>query len=238
MGLSLSANIADEMVKALISNSNSVAQTCAVNSTQIQSQTISGVNGGTFVNNWSQYTVLSSNCNQQATFQNSVNQTMQQQAQQLAKSIAQQFQLSSSAAFNLTKLSSDLAIQVSNSYIQNCYQTNTQEQLQLVTGTTGASVYNNWQQYNQQASDCALKDAAVNNTVQEIQQTVQQTATATVENTTAIILGLILAIFSVIGIIYLMSIYYKNKKPEQSTQAVDTEIATLIAAQKLSAQPT
>src|SRR4029077_9598218 len=111
MGLSLSANIADEMVKALVSNNNAANQSCRVESSQLQAQSISGVSGGTFVNDWSQYTVLTSNCNQNVTFQNSINQQMIQQAQQLAKSISQQFQLSSSAAINLTKLSSDLAIQ-------------------------------------------------------------------------------------------------------------------------------
>ena len=241
MGLSLSANIADEMVKAMIADNNSAKENCSISTSQLQQQYINGINGATFVNNWSQYSVAGASCLQSDTFQNSVSQSTLQKAEQLAESIAQQFQLSTSAAINLTKLATDLAVTVSNSFTQNCYANTDQTQLQFINntgpnGTTGGFVYNNWNQYSQLALDCIQQDQAVNVIQQQIQQAVQQSATATVESSLAVILGIIFAIFAVIGIIYFASLYYKKPEQPQSTSDIDTEIASLITAQKLASK--
>jgi len=246
MGAALSVNIANEMVNAMVSDNNSAKDNCSIDTSQIQSQNINGLNGGTFINNWNEYAITDAQCVQSDNFSNSVSQSTLLKAEQLAKSISQQFQLSSSAAFNLTNLAANLAVTVSNSFTQDCYANTTQQQLQTVNNTngggttggiTGGFVYNNWNEYSQSALDCISKDQAVNNIQQQIQLAVQQSASATVENTLAQILGIIFAIFAVIGIIYFISMYYKKPQQQQSSSDIDTEIASLITAEKLSTPP-
>jgi hypothetical protein len=239
MGTALSVNIANEMVNAMVSDNNSIVQSCSQDVTQIQEQIFKNVSKvGPIYNNWNQYSMVKSNCIQQSSIQNQISQKTVQSAEQIAKSIAQQFQLSSSAAVNLTNLSASLAVAVSNSFNQTCNTNVTQSQFQLIDGVDQiVGVYNNWNQYNQLAADCVQKDQAVNTIQQQIQQQIQQSATATVENSLAVILGMIFAIFAVIGIIYFISMYYKRPQQTQQSQSdIDTEIASLITAQKLSSK--
>ena len=200
-----SENIANETVQALINVSNSASQSCQISADQIQSINISGNTGGTFNVNqdWTQYLVLQSTCSQNVTFQNDISQLMAQEADQIAKTISQQFQLGSAASKNVSNQTANLSIQVSNAFVQNCTGYESQIQVATLTNNTNTDVnlYQNWEQYNASTFECVMNDRAVNNTTQQLQQTVNQQAETTVQNFFAVIFGAIFGIFAIIGII-------------------------------------
>lgn len=209
---STSENVSNETVQGLINVANSAAQSCQVSATQIQSANISGNTGGNInvTENWKQFLILNSECIQSVTFQNNISQLMEQEADQLAKSIAQQFQLASAEAKNVANATADLSIQVSNAFTQNCTGYESQIQTFKLTNNTDvtANVYQNWEQYNSSTFKCVMRDQAVNNTTQRMQQDIGQQAEATVQNFFAVILGMIFAIFALIGIIVFALIFF------------------------------
>lgn len=211
MGASAS-NIADETAKALISISNSAAQNCKVSVDQLQS---ARVQGGTDDNvnldlNWAQYIVLDQSCLQQDKFQNTSNQQITQEAQQVAKAIAQQFSLSGATSSNVVKIVAEMSVAISNAFRQSCTSFEDQTQAIIIEGgvQNNINIYANWQQYNNTVQACVQKDQAVSNAQQRLQQTVSQEASATVENWLAGIIGAIAAVFAGIGIIFFAFLYF------------------------------
>jgi hypothetical protein len=212
MGGVYTTNISNEIVQALTSVSNSASQSCVLSSEQVQLTNLNNLHHVdiNIFENFNQYLVLNSACIQNVTLQNNLSQIMSQEAQQIAKSVAQQFQFGTTVAKNVSNQTADLAVQVSNSFVQNCagYSAQIQEfNLTNSTMVTG-NVYLNWEQYNASTFQCVTQDEAVNNTMQQINQTTNQQASATVENFLATIIGSIVAIFAVIFIIIFAFIYF------------------------------
>lgn len=201
MGNAIATNISNEIIQSMVNSSNSALQNCQVDDSQIQTEEINGVTGGTFYNDWSQKFVLRTDCSSDDKFQNTVSTSIQQKAQQLAKSISQQFELSSAESANISNELANLSVQVSNSFIQNCYTSGIQLQVVVVQDATNVVVNNNLSQYNETVANCVSKDQAVNSTIENIQQAVSQTATSTVESFLSGLIGVIIAIFALIGII-------------------------------------
>lgn len=209
---STAENIATETIQALVNVSNFASQSCVISADQIQSANISGNTGGNFNirENWSQFLVLDSKCIQSVTFQNNISQLMSQEAEQIAKAISQQFQLSSANAKNVVNETANLSIQISNSFVQNCAGYESQIQSVNLTDNTdvNANVYQNWEQYNASQFQCVMQDQAVNNTTQRIQQSVDQQAEATIQNFFAVLFGIIFGIFAIIGLIIFGLIFF------------------------------
>lgn len=212
MGGVYTTNIANETVQALINVSNNASQSCVLSADQVQLTNFTNlhnVNLNIF-ENFNQYLVLKSNCIQNVTLQNNLSQIMAQEADQIAKSIAQQFQFGTTVAKNVSTQTANLAIQVSNSFVQNCAGYSAQFQEFNLTNSTNVTgnVYLNWEQYNASTFQCVMQDQAVTNASQQLQQTTNQEAQSTVENFLATILGTIFAIFAVIFIIIFAFIYF------------------------------
>ena len=238
-------NIATESVQALVNVSNNASQGCVVSADQVISVNISGNTGGTLNlnENFRQFLILNSSCLQSVTFQNNISQIMSQEADQIAKAISQQFELSSAKAKNVVNETANLAIQVSNSFVQNCAGFESQIAVFNLTNNTNlnANVYQNWEQYNASQFQCVMQDQAVNTTMQQVQQTVNQEAEATVQNFFAVLFGMIFAIFAAIGIIIFGLIFFgffeRSSTPAAPPQQiitnagppVDPEIAAIIA---------
>src|SRR3972149_11022757 len=169
-------NIANETVQGLISVANSAAQGCQVSADEIQSTNISGLTGTSFTidENWSQYLILNTDCIQSVSVQNNIQQLMAQEAQQLAQSISQQFQLASAASKNVVNATADLSTQVSNSFNQQCSGYESQIQTFTLSDSTNVTgtIYLNWEQYNASTFSCVMQDEAVNNTTQQLDQDV------------------------------------------------------------------
>jgi hypothetical protein len=237
------SNIADETVQALINVSNSASQSCVVSADQIQSANISGNTGGNYniYEDWSQYLILNSSCIQNVTFQNNISQVINQEASQIAKTIAQQFQLSSANSKNVVNETANLSTQVSNAFAQKCLGYESQIQSFNLTNNTdvNANVYQNFEQYNASTFKCVMQDQAVNNTTQQLQQSFSQQATSTIENFFAVILGIVFAIFAVIGIIVFGLLFFRGSSSSPTTivqQAqpspnIDSELINLLSIQ-------
>lgn len=206
------SNISEETAKALVQISNTATQSCMVSDSEIQQITINGITGSNLniVANLEQSLVLNSDCLQSDTVQNSVQQAMAQKANQLAKAIAQQYELSAAEADNLAQEIAQMSTQISNSFRQNC--SNFGAQVQSFTLENGsqldATIYLNFDQYNASVTQCVSQDAAVNNSFQSIAQTTQQTASATVQNFLAGILAAIFGILAIIGLVFFSFILF------------------------------
>jgi hypothetical protein len=209
----VASNIANETVQAMLSVTNDAISTCMVDTSQFQGANVTKNKDSTIdLNlNWSQVAVLKANCTQDVQVQNKVNQAILQEAEQISKSIAQQFQLSASEAKNVVNTTTNLAIRVSNSFIQTCSAGATQVQNLNINENTHVSVnvFANWSQYNQSVVNCVMKDKAVTDATQAVQQTVDQKSTATVENFFATVFGAVFAIFAVIGIIIFSFLFFR-----------------------------
>ncbi len=219
-----SENIANESVKGLISITNTASQTCKVAASQIQSINITGNVGGKIVsiNNWDQFLGLNNSCLQSNDFRNNITQSVQQMAEQLARSISQQFQLGSTESKNVVNATAELAITVSNSFIQGCSLSGSQIMNATISGNRNVdiTISNSWQQYNQSVLDCVQQNQAVNNASQQLQQIVNQTAESTVQNFFAILLGIIFAIFALIGLIIFAWIFFRSGSSSTTTTPV------------------
>lgn len=208
----VSSNISSEIVKSLVQVTNTAAQGCVFQADQVQNVTISGASGGTFIINedWQQNLNLNSECLQSVNFQTSTKQAIQEEIKQLAKSIAQQFGLSAAESYNLAREVAQISTQVTNSYLQNCVNSEAQIQnFELVNATNVTGyVYQNWDQYNTSTISCIMQDQAVTDTSQQISLTTEQTAEATVQNFLAGILAAIFGILAVIGLIFFGLVFF------------------------------
>lgn len=227
----ISSNVAESVAKQLISVTNSTLSTCKMTSQQQQSAVItvgSGSNfSGTF--NWNQQIGLRQDCVSNATTANQISQDMAQKVDQVAKAVAQQFQLSAAVSSNVTRLTSEMATAISNSFTNECSNFGTQQQALVISTSdnTRSSVFANWNQVYDSTLNCVQKSAAVNSAQQKLQTAISQEASATVENFLAGIIAAVAAVFAFIGIIFFVIIFMSRSS--SSTVTVEAPPAAPVA---------
>jgi hypothetical protein len=173
MGASASAQV-DTMIQDSVSMINNSVQTCSPStqsgsSLNIIQNSSCGENDVSIdgLNFSSIDTVITNNCVQTASSDNSVNQDIQNTINNTASSLSQMLQLSGSEASAITNLSENLATSIQNTYQQNCNPTSvTSQGVNIVQNNTGESGYGclNWNgdAYSINTGDCSICPTGLN----------------------------------------------------------------------------
>ena len=193
MGNTLAQNIVNDSVNVLVQVVNQTTQNCEIQG--IQSQVIQvcgnvGTGSGSTLNAGGTQTEVfnvSIACAQDAQFQNTISQSLQEQVTQLAKSISQSldFNPGSTESNNVLNLTTNLATVIQNTYVQNCIANPVQQQGYGVCNNTnfGNIIVSPTQgEFFTGTLNCVQTSAAVNNVKQTFIQQISQTAEATVES--------------------------------------------------------
>ena len=223
-GGAVAENVANVSASSFISVINSASQSCVVSANNIQNATISG-NSGTTINvtlDWKQSLHVDATCYQAVVFNTDVQQTLSQQATQLAKAIAQQFQIGDADSRNVMNATAALGDAIGNSFSQKCATYGSQIQSVSINGNTNSNIIlaANWDQQSNIVQNCVQNDSAVTAAKNQLTQAISQSASSTVENWLAGIFGAIAMVIMGGGLVIFMIfiIMSMGKKKEEGKE--------------------
>jgi cobalamin biosynthesis Mg chelatase CobN len=218
----VSSNYGEAIARSLLNVANEHAQKCSVAVTQEQTTEFRNITGSDidYQCNGTQRAVVTTECLQRADTQNDISNAVAQQAKQLADTVTQQFQLTVSVSSNVSKLISEMATAVTNSYSQDCAVQSSQSQRILADNIVDSRlrITCNYDQYADITTNCVMQNRSVNNIAQQINQELDQSAKATTTNWLAGIIGAVaiaLALIAIIvfAIMFMRSVPHNNPSP-------------------------
>lgn len=188
MGGQSSKNEIDSFISSVINVVTSSSQQCATFGNQIQGIVIKGVVGNINISNldWSQWASVNVKCAQQTAVDNKAEQKITELIQQTAKTISQalDFNPGSADAKNITRLTTQLATSIVNTFKQTCATQFNQKQYIKISDAKGNINLNmfNWQQGIDDVTQCIQNSKAVNSAKNTLSQKTTQTASSIRKN--------------------------------------------------------
>lgn len=208
MGTAVSTNVSSQLISASTDIVTNTYQNCQMTSSQVQQIAVQGCSNVTIDNNYfNQFYAVRGDCVQQISTSSATTANLQQQAQQLATALTQQFGLGIADATNVSNNSIQLINDINNSYVQNCATTiSSGQQIKCIDSNNVEINGNTFSQTLNDTKTCMQQAVTDNQADLAIKQTISQTAKAKEANFLAGILGGI-GILLVLGIIILMVFY-------------------------------
>lgn len=209
MGQNLSKNTVDETVNLMTQIANSATTSCVYTVNEDQTLNISATNGSTVTTgniDFTQYANVDSMCLGMTETQNKVSETVQNEINQIAKSITQAIDLNpgSNESNDTTKVLENLGTAVTNAFNTTCNNNFNQTETATLSASDGSTITVGVVDYSQAYSEvqkCVLSDSAVTNASQIVQNTISQKATSEVESIFGPLLFLLLIVALVVIVI-------------------------------------
>jgi hypothetical protein len=208
MGNSLAVNTASEATDLMVSAATDNILNCKTAIDQIQGITVIAQNGSS-INigdiDWSQVVAYNQSCYQNATATNTISTSIQQEAQQIAKAIQQQWAVFTAAeAVNMSDLVIKLSEQVCTEYTTKCAAEVIQTQTATFYASGGSEIATgilNWDQTVNGISKCVQQTSTVTNAQNNLSNNITQQATAEIQN---FLMPLIIAAVIILVVVILL----------------------------------
>lgn len=205
-GKTLSTNSVNQSVDVFTNIINEAYQQCTGSNVQSQIVSISG-NVGSVINvnnvSFTQSAQTYSMCEQTGSFLTDIQQNISQNSDQVAKAIQSGFSIlpGTSEADNIANLTTQIATEISNTYVNDCTFSTNQTQLLNIANNVNSNVNVDNVTFNQSmevVNTCISQNSTVTNLSQQIAQAVDQSA----KSKSIGILGIIAAVL-VLGMIFI-----------------------------------
>lgn len=225
MGGAFSSNTIKDGVDVIANVLVESTQTCQTTNNQEIDVNITATNGGTVrVEKLTIGQLVSTNiaCTQTNDVQSSIDNSLDQVISQVASATAQAFSIPGNSAFarNNTKLWTQIATTIKESFNQTCNQHLVQKETVNFTANDG-TIITGPLDFNQNVDSmitCIQNNSSVTDIKNQIQQNLSQSATSKIES----ILGPILAVLIVFGIIIAVVIFLPGTKTTTSSGSETT----------------
>lgn len=218
----MGANVSQEVstqINSIFNVVNNTTETCVQRGTQTQNLSIQcpACPGGTNVTvsniTFNESAVYNTSCSAAVSNNTQIQQDIQNQVDQTAKAIAQQFQLSQADASQVTKILTQISNNITNATVVNCVQSVAQNQgLEIFcpeNPNAGNGVCNitvtgiSYDERFTPINNCLLQQSNSTGLVQQITNIAQQSATAEVESLLGPLLAIIIVIALIVGVVVL-----------------------------------
>lgn len=205
-GKTLSTNTVDQSIDVFTDIVNEAYQQCTGSNVQSQVISVSGnvgssinINNVSFTQSAETYTM----CEQTGSFLADIQQNISQNTDQVAQAIQAKFSIlpNTTEANNIVNLTTQIATEISNTYVNDCTFSTSQAQLIDASNNVNSNINLNNVTFNQSmqiVNECISQNSSVSDLSQQLSQAVRQKA----KSETIGILGIIAAVL-IIGMIFI-----------------------------------
>ena len=218
IGLINANNTVNDITFGTINNftysTNNATQACVIPSNSIFEAVI-GKGSFTTQENWNKFLIIDRECLQEQDTRTNVLRNTNNISRPIANSTIVQWKLPSTVAKNVTTIDSNLGVQSGNTFNKTCNNSGARVQLFRTNQNKYilCNVYNNWEQYNFEATTCLNSDVNINATLNDLHDEVNDSAVTTVRNYYLVMFGIVFFVVAAIATIIFLVLYLnKNKK--------------------------
>lgn len=236
MGQTVTKNTVDANISAIASVIEDAVQNCSQRVDNevfntIQAQDI--VVGGNLVLDNENTLIVKQQCLQSEKAVGDLDNTLQASASQLAASLSQQLELSSSKAKNVIDINAQIASEIKNRFVQNCSLQGFNfiaNDIKLNDDTIGGSIIINNKNYVDDVVNCSTQGSTMETLRNRLEVEIEQSAIAWVESfMLPIIIGIVL-IIGLIALFLFLPALFGGKKQTPPQQSSDDGALSLLAA--------